>query len=338
MTKQLATLFLLTLMLGATAHAQDAAAPAPADAAPPADTAAAPADAAPAPAADPAATNSEAPAPAPEIPVAGDAPAPVEQPGMFSDIDVSFSGFLRTETTVSATKEDNPANQLGNVFNGSAQPRRAYTPPGYLPATCAGVTARAALGALGSALCPAAGLAVPSWTTLAFPGALAGDASTPGLRGTFSANADGSLTGTPFPLVDNVMNLQLIRGEGEMNVKFGPDLAFIAHLRAVYDPAVYKEFDAHSVDHTITAGGAASGGLNSGGINGGDPHLYAGKPDYFDYITEGGRKGHRLEWTGRNYQIYLPTLVLDYNHGPLNVRIGNQQIAWGQALFFRVFD
>ncbi len=38
--------------------------------------------------------------------------------GMFTGIDVSFGGFLRTETTVSTTSEDNPANQLGNVFNG----------------------------------------------------------------------------------------------------------------------------------------------------------------------------------------------------------------------------
>src|SRR5690606_9887598 len=29
---------------------------------------------------------------------------------------------------------------------------------------------------------------------------------------------------------------------------------------------------------------------------------------------------------------------LDYNRGPINVRLGNQQIAWGQAIFFRVFD
>ena len=34
----------------------------------------------------------------------------------------------------------------------------------------------------------------------------------------------------------------------------------------------------------------------------------------------------------------LPALYLDYNKGPLWLRVGNQQIAWGEALFFRVFD
>ncbi len=51
-------------------------------------------------------------------------------------------------------------------------------------------------------------------------------------------------------------------------------------------------------------------------------------------------KGHSspLEWTGENYQAYFPALFLEYNHGPLDIRLGNQQIAWGQAIFFRVLD
>jgi hypothetical protein len=36
--------------------------------------------------------------------------------------------------------------------------------------------------------------------------------------------------------------------------------------------------------------------------------------------------------------VYFPALFLDYNRGPLDVRLGMQQIAWGQALFFRVLD
>ena len=36
--------------------------------------------------------------------------------------------------------------------------------------------------------------------------------------------------------------------------------------------------------------------------------------------------------------VDLPAFYLDYNKGPLWVRVGNQQIAWGEALFFRVFD
>lgn len=36
--------------------------------------------------------------------------------------------------------------------------------------------------------------------------------------------------------------------------------------------------------------------------------------------------------------VDLPEFYLDYNKGPLWIRIGNQQIAWGEALFFRVAD
>lgn len=255
--------------------------------------------------------------------------------GMFSGFDVSVGGFLRTETTISATSKDNPSNQLGNVFNGKSEPRQAYVPPGYVPAVLQGATGLCpTLGAI----CNLSTTAVPKWNSMAFPTALAGDAATPGVRGTFSANTDGSLSGTPFQLVDNRWNLLMLRGEVEVGVKFGPDLALISRVRALYDPAQYKEFDAHSVDNTITAGGAVTPGLNSGGINGGDPRLYAGRPDYFDYRVEGGKRGHTLEWTGRNYQVYFPALVLDYSHGPLTVRAGQQTIAWGQALFFRVFD
>ena len=48
--------------------------------------------------------------------------------------------------------------------------------------------------------------------------------------------------------------------------------------------------------------------------------------------------GSALENNGQDYMLDLPALYLDYNKGPLWLRVGNQQIAWGEALFFRVFD
>jgi len=257
--------------------------------------------------------------------------------GMFTGFDVSVGGFLRSETTISATSEDNPANQYGNVFNGVSVPRQAYVPPGYLPVVLDNTIGIPVISDLPRT-------AVSSWTSVAFPTAAAADASSPGLRGTFTANPttlpveQSPVTGNPFPKVDNRWNLLMLRGELETGIKFGPDLALIARIRAVFDPDQYKDFDAHSVDQTITQNGAVTPGINGGGINGGDPRLYAGTPDFFDYRVEGGKRGHTLEWTGKRYQVYFPALVLDYNHGPLTVRAGNQQIAWGQALFFRVFD
>jgi hypothetical protein len=51
-----------------------------------------------------------------------------------------------------------------------------------------------------------------------------------------------------------------------------------------------------------------------------------------------GDCGTRLEVCGDDYMVDLPSAYLDYNNGPLWLRFGNQQIAWGEALFFRVAD
>ncbi len=45
-----------------------------------------------------------------------------------------------------------------------------------------------------------------------------------------------------------------------------------------------------------------------------------------------------LEVAGKDWMADLPIAYVDYNHGPLWLRLGNQQIAWGEAIFFRVSD
>lgn len=118
---------------------------------------------------------------------------------------------------------------------------------------------------------------------------------------------------------DNDLNLQLLRGE--LNAKFGltSSLALVAKLRGVWDPTRYQEFDPGAVD-SVAAG-----------------RLY-GRPNYFDYDAEGQAHPNPLEWSGREGMVDLPALFFEYNRGPLNLRAGNQQIAWGQAIFFRVLD
>lgn len=52
----------------------------------------------------------------------------------------------------------------------------------------------------------------------------------------------------------------------------------------------------------------------------------------------GGTSGGPLSYaTGRSL-VDLPSAYVDYNDGPLWIRAGQQQIAWGEALFFRVAD
>jgi hypothetical protein len=52
----------------------------------------------------------------------------------------------------------------------------------------------------------------------------------------------------------------------------------------------------------------------------------------------GGTAGGPLAWGGRRAIVDLPAAYLDYHDGPLWIRGGNQQIAWGEALVFRVAD
>jgi hypothetical protein len=118
---------------------------------------------------------------------------------------------------------------------------------------------------------------------------------------------------------DQTLNMQIFRGELTATTHFSSELSAVAKLRAVFDPAWYNEFDPTRV--------------NSQAIG----YLY-GEPDYFKFHTQGNARPNPLEWAGRNYMIDFPALFLEYNRGALDIRVGNQQIAWGQAIFFRVLD
>jgi hypothetical protein len=231
----------------------------------------------------------------------GEAPA-TSSTGWFQGMDVSFGGFIRPEMALSTSSQENPFNQRGNPYNNVSAPRQAYVPPNS-----------------GNALFSALGLPVTlpnptNWSSIPVP------------------NIPGVVTGSdtarrPFADSNNVFNLHMLRAEGELGVKFTNDLKLIARLRAVGDFGHYSDFDAGTACNTI-----------NGCIDGGDHALYGGAPNYFQYQVDGNRHPNPLEWAGPNYMVYFPALILDYNHGPVNVRLGNQAIAWGQAIFFRVFD
>lgn len=48
--------------------------------------------------------------------------------------------------------------------------------------------------------------------------------------------------------------------------------------------------------------------------------------------------GSRLGRAEKDWMLDLPIAYLDYSDGPVWLRMGNQQIAWGEAMFFRVAD
>lgn len=228
--------------------------------------------------------------------------------GMLDGVNMSFGGFLRAESAIRTTSEENLNNQGGNPFNNREIEREAFAPPALNPVGILGNTV--------TALQPITGPASAWGTTplIVFDDQIA-------------RNVD-------VPSVKNDFNFMILRGEAELGLRFGQNWRFIARLRGVYDPTVYDEFDARSVADS------AQGSLDVGPLA--DPRIYTGAPNYFDYRVTDGQggfsKANPLEWTGRDYQLYFPAMILEYSSGPFNFRLGNQQIAWGQSLFFRVFD
>ena len=131
--------------------------------------------------------------------------------------------------------------------------------------------------------------------------------------------ASDTVVRAPAKNGDETLNLQLFRGEVDSVTHFNSDLSLVAKLRAVFDPGWYDEFNPGSVNSHATGS------------------VY-GDPNYFRYNVQGVGRPNPLEWTGSKYMIDLPSLFMEYNHGAFDLRVGNQQIAWGQALFFRVLD
>jgi len=119
---------------------------------------------------------------------------------------------------------------------------------------------------------------------------------------------------------NNDFNFTQVRLENTLQLRFSDNWSATAKIRGIFDAAQYDEFDPMSVNS------------NAAGF------LY-GEPNYFEYDDyETGGEQNRLEVAGDNYMVDFPSLYVDYQNGPILVRAGNQQIAWGQALFFRVMD
>lgn len=132
----------------------------------------------------------------------------------------------------------------------------------------------------------------------------------------FGASGTATRTGQP---ADNAFNLVLLRADLKAGLKLSENINLVGRLHGAFDPAAYDEFDP-----------AAVGSMATG-------KLY-GAPNYFEYDAEGASSPNPLEWGSDNYMVHLPELFLQYNRGAFDLRIGNQPIAWGQAIFFRVLD
>jgi len=214
----------------------------------------------------------------------------------------SMNGLVRFEAAYKTTGQQAPSNQTTDAFNGVAVRRNAGNPlTGYR-------------------------------TTLDPTDGLLGGLSVGGLLGrpagvTSSTGVSDTVT-RYVPRDEPTMNYHVVRFEAMPTLSWGEHWSVISRVRAVYDPGElgYADFNMGDYDHI------------NGGMAGGIPSLYHGKPNYMGYQVDGDSSPVPLEWSGENYLVDFPALFLQYTDGPLTLRAGNQSVAWGQLLFFRVMD
>lgn len=224
----------------------------------------------------------------------------------FLGADFSYNGFIRFDVAFSTDDRVQQANQYGDLANGVAIRRE----PGN----------------------PALNYAVPLQPTDALigPGGiipLSGIGVLPPTRGVSQQVGVNDTITRYVPLKNQLLNYHLLRFELTPTLSWG-DFSLVTRLRAVYDPddLGYNDFDYRAYDDI------------NGGISGGEPRQFHTTPDKLGYQVEGNKNPIFFERSGRNYMVDLPAFFVQWNSGNTTVRLGNQTIAWGQLLFFRIMD
>jgi len=134
-------------------------------------------------------------------------------------------------------------------------------------------------------------------------------------KGKLSGFPDGTIiSGRRDLSTDNDWNVFATKAEVDVNLSFTNNLTGFIKFRGYYQPDVFDAVD------------------KSGFVDGDE-----GKPDPFG-MPNHGREATHLSFSENDYMIDIPALYFDYAKGPLWLRVGQQQIAWGEALFFRVAD
>jgi hypothetical protein len=132
------------------------------------------------------------------------------------------------------------------------------------------------------------------------PSAAAGDPAT--------VNAVMAGLTAPFQKQDlsmnNDWNLMATRAEVDFNINMNNNWTAFVKVRGFYQYDVFQDY---------------------------------GDPNHFE-VENHGKCATSLEVCDDDYMIDLPSAYVDYQNGPLWVRVGNQQIAWGESIFFRVAD
>lgn len=121
----------------------------------------------------------------------------------------------------------------------------------------------------------------------------------------------------------NDISYQILRTNISGDVTFSPGLRLRLRMRALYDfgRELYENIDPADYGNISSPSGVDNT-----------------KPNYHEYSVVGESNPVPLEYGSHDYFLDFPALYLEYQNGPMTIRAGNQQIAWGQALFFRTMD
>ena len=230
-------------------------------------------------------------------------------------VDVNISGFVRQEIAVSVSDEGNPYNQTTNTFMGKIIPNA--TNPGLGLRNGGTLNQGGPLftgkgvpfdnGGYGKLPVPKGVSASGTGFDLAYVGATAGRLA----GATNGCIATGTCGATAASLRDdNTFNLFATRAEIDVMAQWTDEIKTFVKFRAFSD---YSDKFNNPIG---TPGGRFAA----------------------DFGFYGQQAGSVLEWNSPSFMLDLPSAYIDINKGPLWVRIGQQQIAWGEAYFFRVFD
>jgi len=124
------------------------------------------------------------------------------------------------------------------------------------------------------------------------------------LTGGVCSSGDADYLSKPVLDQETDWNVNATRVEIDFTGYFTDNIKGFAKLRGYYQPDIFNDY--------------------------GDNNLFS--------VNNHGNEATYLSVSDDDYMLDLPAFYIDYTNGPLWVRLGQQQIAWGEALFFRVAD
>ncbi|MEX2479938.1 MAG: DUF1302 family protein, partial [Gammaproteobacteria bacterium] len=279
--------------------------------------------------------------------MAGSASAGVLFAGSAAAIDWNVTGFVRQEIAYSISTQENYNNQMTSPFADRITPHLTHpntNPANATAATSIYVDPRSGVtGGIfnfgAASIAAGANTSSPVDCRFALENAL--NAGTPGLiggafggtgigggqvmfPGQLCPNAQGGPSGSFF-----VPGVDPTAGQG-----FSPQGA------ALKDDVNFNMFNSRiEIDVQARISQEFNAYMKIRGYFDGTRNFTDGEiGDHFANPMWGNRRGTITEWNSPDSIIDIPALYLDWNRGPLWLRLGNQTIAWGEAYFFRVMD